>query len=149
MWGCVVWNAVGPALRGVRVRGAWVTQDTKLAALSGGTAASFTAIDLSTFVPANALEVRLSHDAQITSNASGSVVGTLKFGNVTGVVSHQWNISYGNGGTGNSVPNLYGEWQFTLPLTSQQIFYDWDVTAGTSQQTNVYAQAYKVPNGDS
>lgn len=129
-----VYLTSGGTLRLMRIRGDLCTAQisTDVAALSSGAATVETAVDISAFVPANALEF-LTNALMINTNAAANSLrfilapGSTAFANI-----------FGSPTTG------YGQALVTAPYVGPTIYYQNSQTSGSSFY-NVLG--FRVPNG--
>lgn len=143
--GAIYYNAT-PLLVKTRMRGAWMEYEVVQTVLSAGSATSETSIDLTTFIPPIALQVKtLVAQYTITTSAGGVISATVVFRYVSG--STYYVVRTIRDGLGAATVQTDGDWVVIFPNLAQTLFYLWTVTTGTSQAISLYALGYSVPNG--
>jgi len=141
-----VFNNATPLLVKTRMRGAWMEYEGVQTVLAGGTATAETAIDLTTFIPPNALQVKtLVAQYTLTTSAGGVISATVVFRYVSG--STYYAVRTIRDGLGAATVQTDGDWVVIFPNLAQNLFYLWTVTTGTAQAISLYALGYSVPNG--
>lgn len=146
---CSVWNAVGPALRTVYVRGSWVYHRGEVAALSAGTATSTTAITITAIVPSIALAYNLSGFHVVRSAAdSATTTSNVRIEVVSGTTfaSQDGSVNYPAAVRDHNSPLAFAG----VPNVGQVLRYYSSVAGtGSTQGVTLNVTGYKVPNGDS
>jgi hypothetical protein len=128
--GAVFYNAT-PLLVRTRMRGAWEYYiDGRQTALSAGAATVETAVSLTTFIPPNALALKIG-----TQSTASSLTATLR------IISGADFMLLGQ--PNQTTPFNYGQ-SVELPNVSQQFFYLWSGASGT---LTIDVHALKLPNG--
>jgi hypothetical protein len=131
------------ALAIVAVRGDWVTYQLAPAALSAGNpGGSWTSLNVSAAVPANATNMMVSLSAQAVASGAGALI-TFLLGWTSGNAYAQIPV-YTQAGT----INVMGTWGGLMPNVSQTIWYNYNIGGGTftGSAMNIYIQGYQVPN---
>lgn len=111
--------------------GAWVLYNTQKVALTAGVATVETAVDLTTFVPPYATQVRLNGNASIRNNLGGNVDRsddvTVKLRWITGT-------DYFRARMRSDMTTQYNNtaWQVDIPQLAQNVFYIWTAGGGFS-----------------
>lgn len=132
-----------------RMFGSWMRPEEFLNILSNGSATTETSVDISSFVPPEALEWEALRSFNITTASSGPYPGvfcyTLFMGYLPGK-THRSAFNCFNGltpGVGQlSEPN-----DVRMPNQNQTFWYKWELYQGSNQQFSVDLYGYKVPNG--
>jgi len=132
-------------LKKIRIKGSWVHYEAKQAALNDGSSTSEVAVDLSGFVPANALSIHLNTNALLICSGSGGARyrADLKIiaGTVFATVARVQNTTSQAAAGASSL---------VVPNVSRQVYYQWTNEAGAAADTlnlDVDVSGYKVANG--
>lgn len=135
----------GGALRRVYVRGSWVSHAVMQNAINGATATVETAVSVSTIVPSNALNYKMSGRLSATATAGGSINIDIDLRVLSG---SQFARPFSNHSTGASFIHILSVGEYTLPNVSQQFYYLATSVTGTFGGLTLDVTEYQVPNGD-
>jgi hypothetical protein len=127
----------------VRVRGDWVFQEARSVPLNNGAATTETAVDISAFLPPNALEWQMETIQTETTNGSGVFDVSSTFRVVSG--SNFWNSSITMNGLGISASEISPPAVMRAPNVGQNFYYLNTNTTGSVVFTVVF-HGFRIPN---
>lgn len=129
-----------------RQKGNKVYYESQQAALTSGTASSETAVSCTSLVPPNAEAFTIDVSrAEVTSDGGGDFRFTLTIRVISGSDYSIGARITGRNGVTAVAPNRGA--CLELPNVSQQFYYHFNVTFGTSQQADIYVLGFKLPLG--
>lgn len=112
---------------------------------SGLTATVETSVSLASYIPPNAQNISITALGSISADGSGEINATLAFRVVSGSTYKSTNKRFTGLAAGNSVSAH--DSTLTLPNISQNLYYLWTVTVGSSPSASIAALSYQLPNG--
>lgn len=126
------------------VRGSWVTHDSAVAVVTGGTSTSETTIATAAVVPTNSLALGLNAELGIATNAGGAAQATLQLRFVTGSNAAGCKVQ-----TENASNSAFNSINPTLPSTALAYVVDSQVSSANINTLSALVQvrSYQVPNG--
>lgn len=140
-----VYNASDGHLRAQRQRGSEITYNVNQVVLSGGTAATTTAVDMSLVVPPVALTYTGSFDGFVTATGAGAVNIAPTIELVSGVawLTFAVSITLGAGAGWRYLPGNSA----TLPNVAQNFNYFITTTSGVGTSLSYRLRSYTLPIG--
>jgi len=129
-----------------RLCGSFVAYESRQVVLASGTASTETSIDISPFVPPNALQAQYEMYNEGIASSSGAIDGTIILRIVPG--SNFFASLIRMSGLANSAESINFPAVSIIPNISQTLYYLVSVTAGTPRLSLVI-EGYYIPNGDS
>ena len=147
--GAIYYNAT-PLLVKTRMRGAWMDYETAQSALAIGAATVETAVSLTTLVPPNALQMRLSItfiSFRISNNTTGG--NNLRPRAVTGAAYVARHPIVARFPAATAATQQFPGGEAILPNIGQQFFYIQTAAGGSdTPTTTIDVTGYSVPNGE-
>lgn len=128
------------------IRGSFVAYQTRQVVLATGTASTETAIDLTSFIPPNALNGQYEFFNEGIASAGGAIDGTMVIRIVTG--SNFFASLVRISGLVASSECITFPAVGLIPNVGQNLFYLVSATTGTPR-LSIIIEGYYVPNGDS
>lgn len=139
-----VYFTAGSALRAIHQIGASALYDSRQVVVSSGNSSTALTVDISAYIPPNAIKSTLHVGTNLTASGGGAVGFESKLYDATGLLLSSDSVGV------SGVTSLFAlsTGNTEIPNINQEFQYELDVSAGTGGVVDIFLSFYIVPNGD-